>query len=263
VPTDSHSVLGRPARDPDLTTSYGPLTDHAVDVWLPAEPAAATLVIFLHGGFWRAEYDRAHIAPLAEALADAGYVVATPEYRRTGAGGGWPETFDDIRAAVAAVPGLVPASGRTLVAGHSAGGHLALWVAAEVAVDGVVALAPVADLRETYRRDLDGGAVVALLGGGPDAVPDRYAAADPMARLPLPVPAVLVHGRLDQHVPVSFSQHYARAAQAAGAAIRVDLLPAADHFAVIDPQSAAWPAVMAAFAADPAPSAGPLTAPGH
>jgi acetyl esterase/lipase len=260
VATDPRSVLGRKARDPDLITSYGPLVDHAVDVWLPANPDAATLVIFLHGGFWRSEYDRAHVAPLAEALAGAGYLAATPEYRRTGGGGGWPATFDDVRAAVAAVPGLVAAAAaaapvRTLVAGHSAGGHLALWVAGEVTVDGVVALAPVADLRETYRRDLDGGAVVALLGGGPHAVPERYAAADPMARLPLPVPVALVHGRPDRHVPVSFSQHYARAALASGAAVRLDLLPDADHFAVIDPQSAAWPAVMSAFAAYPGPSA--------
>jgi acetyl esterase/lipase len=227
-----------------------------VDVWLPRDLAAPTLLIFLHGGFWRAEYDRAHVAPLAQALADAGYVVASPEYRRTGGGGGWPETFDDVRAAVARVPGLIAeavpamALGRTVVAGHSAGGHLALWVAGEVAVDGVVALAPVADLRETYDLDLDAGAVAALLGGGPADVPERYAAADPMARLPLPVPVALVHGELDRHVPVSFSQHYAGAARAAGAAVRLDLLPVADHFAVIDPQSEAWPAVLAAFAAE-------------
>jgi acetyl esterase/lipase len=222
-------------------------------------------VIFLHGGFWRAEYDRAHVAPLAAALAEAGYIAATPEYRRTGGGGGWPETFDDVRAAVAAVPELVRAAagssgaavgpsgprGRVLVAGHSAGGHLALWVAGEVPVDGVVALAPVADLRATFDLDLDDGAVAVLLGGGPDEVPERYAAADPMARLPLPVPVTLVHGGLDEHVPVSFSQHYARAAVAAGAPVRLELLPVADHFAVIDPQSAAWPAVIAAFTADP------------
>jgi acetyl esterase/lipase len=198
-------------------------------------------VVLLHGGFWRAGYDRRHLAPLAEAFAAAGFRVATPEYRRTGAGGGWPETFDDVRAAVSSLVGVE----RTILGGHSAGGHLALW-AAQPPVAGVVALAPVADLRGAYQLDLDGGAVAALLGGGPDEVPQRYAAADPMARLPLGVPVRLVHGGRDRHVPVSFSQRYAEAARAAGGAVELDLLPEAEHFAVIDPQSMAWPSVLSA-----------------
>jgi acetyl esterase/lipase len=96
------------------------------------------LVIFLHGGFWRSAFDRVHAGPLATALAAAGFAVCVPEYRRTGQrGGGWPGTFDDVAAAVDVLPsrvraavgaGLISAE-PVLLAGHSAGGHLALWAA--------------------------------------------------------------------------------------------------------------------------------------
>ncbi len=253
---DSRSVLTRSARPPDRTVRYGRLPDHLADVWLPAEPGRTSLVIFLHGGFWRAEYDRTHAAPLAAALADAGYPVATPEYRRTAAG--WPEAWADVQAAVAAVPARVGHHGPVLLMGHSAGGQLALVAASQhaAATVGVVALAPVADLRAGYEQRLGGGAVADLLGGGPDEVPDAYAEADPMARLPVGVPVVLVHGQLDRQVPVSFSQRYAAAGRAAGDAVRLDLLPGTDHFAVIDPESAAWPAVLAALASVSGPDAG-------
>lgn len=264
---DSRSVLSRAARFPDLTDAYGPHPDHAIDVWYPAAGHQhPVLLIFFHGGFWRAEYDRAHVAPLAEALADAGFIVATPEYRRTGGGGGWPETFADIRAAVPAAAAMVAdrSPRAVLLSGHSAGGHLALWAAGEsLAIGAVVALAPVADLRTAYELDLDEGAVADLLSGGPEEVPERYAGADPMARLPLGVPVGLVHGDRDQQVPVSFSQRYAENARAAGDRVRLDVLKGVDHFAVIDPQSTAWPAVVAAFTEITEPPPGPLTDPGR
>src|SRR5690242_9533275 len=136
-------VLTRAAPPPDFVVSYGPGDDQVADVRLPAQsarPRPAPLVLFLHGGFWRAAYDRAHTGPLAEALAAAGFAVCTPEFRRTGqAGGGWPGTFDDVAAAVDALPGLVAEVagaaadvvdvGRVVLGGHSAGGHLALWAA--------------------------------------------------------------------------------------------------------------------------------------
>src|SRR5258708_6231888 len=107
----------------------------AVSEAVPA--AAAPLVLFLHGGFWRAAYDRAHTGPLATALAADGFAVCTPEYRRIGqAGGGWPGTFDDVAAASDVLPGLAAKAsdgrvhpGRLLLAGASAGGHPAPWAA--------------------------------------------------------------------------------------------------------------------------------------
>jgi acetyl esterase/lipase len=244
-------VLDRPAPPPDLTVRYGDHPDQIIDVRRP--PVPGPLVIFIHGGFWRHEYDRQHTGPLASALAGAGFVVATPEYRRTGGDGGWPTTLDDVAAAVSAAPALIRAAGVAMagaevaLAGHSAGGHLALWAAAGAdLVTGVVALAPVADLRTAYELDLDGGAVRALVGGGPDDVPQRYAAADPLARLPLGVRVEILHGVRDRQVPIALSRRYAKAALAAGDPVALTELDC-DHFAVIDPISTVWPSVVDAF----------------
>lgn len=271
---DPRAVLNRAAPPPDRTVAYGDHPDQLADVRLPVGPPAGPLVVFFHGGFWRHAYDRAHVAPLAVGLAAHGYPVATVEYRRTGApGGGWPGTFDDVAAAVARVPDLVRGAAATpvpanvggvapfLLAGHSAGGQLALWAAAQVlaastaaarpvaGLAGVLALAPVADLRRAYHLDLDGGAVAALLGGGPDLFPERYDATDPTALLPLDTPIALVHGDEDRQVPVAFSRDFAAAARAAGDQVWLSELPGVEHFGLIDPESAAWPAVLAALVA--------------
>ena len=191
---------------PDLSLSYGPLPEHVVDVRLPAATGQpAPLVVVVHGGFWKAEWDRAHAAPQSAGLAAAGYVVATVEYRRVGMpGGGWPGTLDDVALLADTVPALVarrcPASGstraRTVLVGHSAGGHLVGLVGrpAPAAADspwhrptplpvGVVSLAGVLDLGAG--RSASGsaaGATDALLGGrAATSSPERYAVADPAA----------------------------------------------------------------------------------
>jgi acetyl esterase/lipase len=215
------------------------------------------LVLFLHGGFWRHQWDRAHTGPLAADLAARGYAVATAEYRRTGGAGGWPATFDDVETAVRTVPSLAAAAApgvmdldRVVLAGHSAGGHLALWAADRTRHGGgVVALAPVSDLRSAFELDLDGGAVRALLGGGPADVPERFAAADPMAFGPLPGRVVVLHGVLDAQVPAEMSRRFVAAAQAAGTDVVLHELADIEHFGVIDPASGAWSAVLAAIAA--------------
>jgi Dipeptidyl aminopeptidases/acylaminoacyl-peptidases len=258
-PADPRAVLSRPAPPPDAQVRYGDHPDHVADLRAPAPgPSPRPLVVVIHGGFWRAEYDRTHTGPLAADLAARGYPVAQLEYRRTGQpGGGWPGTLDDVAAGVAALPDLarrgLPAGrvapGPPILLGHSAGGHLALWYATLASADlrGVVALAPVADLAEAYRRDLDGGAVAALLGGGPDDVPERYAAADPARRTPPGVPVRIVHGRLDRQVPVEMSVGYAARARRSGADVRLVELPDCEHFGVIDPLSPAWATVLDAL----------------
>ena len=291
-------VLSRSAPPPDLVLSYGPGPEHVADVRLPPLPAGAPsagpptagalsagalsagapsgggrpapLVVFLHGGFWRMAYDRTHTGPLATALATAGFAVCVPEFRRTGQhGGGWPGTFDDVAAAVGALPALVrnaAGAGRVsdepaLLAGHSAGGHLALWAAAQHRLPpdsgwrapgprfrGVVALAAVTDLSACYALGLGQGASSALLGGGPRQYPERYRAADPTLLLPLDCPVRLVHGSADDLVPAGMSRNYLDRARAAGDDVALDELPGAGHFEVIDPLSSWWPRVQAAFA---------------
>lgn len=271
VAPDPRSVLTRSARAPDVVLAYGPEADHLGEVWWPsstqpdlADPPSA-LVLVLHGGFWQAEWDRAHARPLAAALADAGHVVGSVEYRRVGSpGGGWPGTFDDVAAAVDQLPRMImsaaPEHGRTagvVLVGHSAGGQLALWAAARhrlkahpawcgtdaAVIRGVVALAPVAALARAGREDLGEGAVAELLGGHVADVPDRYAAADPDALAPSGVRTVVVHGERDRQVPIAHSRSYVQQARAAGDDITLVELPGTEHFALIDPLSPAWPTV--------------------
>ena len=277
-------VLSRPAPPPDLVISYGPTPEHVADVRLPPPRAdggpggAATaglrpapFVLFLHGGFWRVAYDRTHTGPLATALASAGFVVCVPEFRRTGQrGGGWPGTFDDVATAVDTLPALVREAvgahlighGPVLLAGHSAGGHLALWAASrhrlpqdaswhvpDGQVRGVVALAAVSDMVACHDLRLGQDAAGALLGGGPGQFPDRYRLADPMQLLPAGCPVRLVHGSADDRVPCGMSRDYLARARAAGDDAELDELPGSGHFEVIDPLSAWWPRVQAAFTA--------------
>lgn len=250
---DPRAVLTRSAPPPDLVLRYGDHPEHVIDVRVP--PAGRTprrLVVFVHGGFWRAAYDRTHTGPLATDLAARGWPVASIEFRRVGqSGGGWPGTFDDVTAAIGAVGRLLVDAGRAdlandapIVAGHSAGGQLALRYAetAPDAVGGVLALAPVCDLRMAYDRGIGDHAVAALLGGGPDEVPELYIAADPMAHPCPSAPTLLVHGTDDDRVPVELSRRYA-----ARPGARLMELPGVEHFGLIDPESAAWPSVLSAL----------------
>lgn len=254
-------MLTRAAEPPDAVLRHGDHPDHVVDVHLPTQPLAvrtqAPLAVLLHGGFWRAEHDRRPTRPMAVALREQGYAVATPEYRRTGADGGWPGTFDDVARIRSRLPGLLDDALPGLVApvppvvvGHSAGGQLALWWAltgSRADAARVVALAPVADLVRAYAENLGEGAVRDLMDGGPARHPDRYAAADTAVLLrrwtgPRPV---VVHGDADQQVPVAHSRGL----------VGIDLveLPATDHFAIIDPLSPAWPHVLRAITGRSAP----------
>ncbi|MBE1486019.1 alpha/beta hydrolase family protein [Plantactinospora soyae] len=255
---DPRAVLDRPAPPPDARVGYGPDPEQIADLRWPGTAAGPPrpLVVVVHGGFWRAEYDRRHTGPLAADLAARGYPVAQLEYRRTGQpGGGWPGTFDDVAAGVDAVPALAEAAmptgrmapGPPILLGHSAGGHLALWYALRnpAGVRGVLALAPVVDLGQAYRLDLDGGAVGALLGGGPDDVPERYAATDPARNAPPQVRTVILHGTLDRQVPVEMSRRYAAEARRCGAELRMVELPDSEHFGLVDPESGVWSAVIA------------------
>jgi dienelactone hydrolase len=224
---------------PDVTFSYDERPDAVLDVHLPQDPSGA-LLFLVHGGFWKQEWDRTHTRPMARALADRGWLVATPEYRRVRGGGGWPTTGDDVREALDAMSRiteeLVVRTTRTVAVGHSAGGQLVLWLAATGApVDGVVALAPVCDLAESIRLGLGDHATQALLG---DADPGP---ADPMTLLDHRpgAPVSVVHGVADDTVPVGLS----RGLVARHPWIDLHETPGG-HMEVIEPGSSAWPTVV-------------------
>jgi len=233
-----------PSDLPDAVLRYDEHEDALLDVHLPTTPNGMT-VLLLHGGFWKTAYDRTHTRPMAVALAGAGFQVATPEYRRVGPGGagGWPRTGADVRRAATRLPDLLAGIGREVgtlrVTGHSAGGHLALWLATTgVPADRIVALAPVCDLREAIRLGLGSDAARAFLG---EIDPD---AADPMVLLDQRPAAEIriVHGVADDTVPVSLSRGLVQRHPW----VRLDEVPGG-HYEVIEPGSVAWPTVLASL----------------
>jgi dipeptidyl aminopeptidase/acylaminoacyl peptidase len=195
-------------------------------------------IVVLHGGFWRAKYKAGIMDPLCDALAALGFAAWNVEYRRVGTGGGYPETLEDVASACRAAPDPV------LALGHSAGGHLALWAAAEGLVPAALSLGGVSCLAGAARAGVGNGAVLDLMGGGPDELPEAYAHADPVQRLPFPAEVTLVHGTDDDDVPVEQSRTFA---DASGCTF-VEL-PATGHMELIEPGSLAWQRIAATLPA--------------
>jgi acetyl esterase/lipase len=244
--------------------AYGPGRGQFGELRLPEGDGEHPVAVLVHGGFWRAQHGRKLMHALAADLVARGWATWNLEYRRVGrlSGGGYPRTLDDVAAAVdhLAVLPAHPAVdvrpvrhrldlGRVVAVGHSAGGHLAAWLAtradARVPVSAVVAQAGVLDLRLASQLRLSGAVVHRFLGGTPASVPERYAAASPAERLPLGVPALLVHGGRDDVVPPEMSERFAAAARAAGDDVELVVAADEDHMAHLDPRSASWRAVTA------------------
>ncbi|MBB2498945.1 alpha/beta fold hydrolase [Amycolatopsis echigonensis] len=210
------------------TLRYG--TEPSQFVELHGTPGGRGTAILLHGGWWRARHDLHQLDPMAADLVAAGWYVANVEYRRIdGDTGGWPQTLDDVRAAIAAVerPDALP----TVAIGHSAGGHLALLAGG--ALSGVVALAPITDVPRARAEELGEGAAGLFLTGDDPA-------ASPIRQLPIGCPQLVVHGDADVRVPVAHSRDYVAAAKAAGDDVDYVELPGVDHFRLIDPADEPW-----------------------
>ncbi|WP_024758820.1 alpha/beta hydrolase [Streptomyces exfoliatus] len=259
------SAFSHPAVAPDASAAYGDHPDQVVDFYAPRDGRTrAPLVVALHGGAWRAPYDRQHLTPFADFLARRGFAVASVEYRRGSdiprqggtapVAGRWPETFDDVAAALDAVPALAAVhlpqadTARIVLTGHSAGGHLALWAAARhvlpagspwrlpapPALRGVVALAPIAHFERAVELGVCGGAVTELLGGETEYA-HRAPFADPAVLLPTGIATTVVQGREDVVVPHTVAEAYAEAAAKAGEEVGFTLLEGVGHFPLIDP----------------------------
>ena len=238
----------RAAQRPD-TLAYGPGPSQEGDLWLPAGAGPHPVAVLFHGGFWYHAWERDLMDGLALDLAHRGVAAWNAEYRRVGAGGGWPATGEDAARAVDHLVALAPVYrldlGRVALVGHSAGAQLALWVAArgrrgEVHPALVVGLASIADLEEARDRRIGGGSVARLFDVDAD---DDLVEASPRARVPIGVPQLLVHAVDDDVVPPSQTTAYAEAARAAGDDVTVLMLETGGHFAVIDPTSPGWSTV--------------------
>ncbi|HKP52880.1 MAG TPA: alpha/beta hydrolase [Chloroflexia bacterium] len=254
-------IFSTPAPSADVRMPYGDGPFHFGDLRLPrtSEAGPHPVVVVIHGGFWRARYDLEHIGHACAALTSQGVATWNIEYRRTGnEGGGWPGTFHDVGAAVDHLRVLAPEHNldleRVVVIGHSAGGHLALWAAGRhripegdplyspdpLPVKAAVALAGVIDLNMSSEMKLSNGATEEFMGGAPQEMPERYAAASPREMLPLGVPHALIHGTDDENVPYEIGEKYHAAALAAGDQVKLVPLPHAGHFEVIDPKMPEW-----------------------
>lgn len=222
---------------------YGRGKEQYFDVWRSPGPSTVGIAVMIHGGFWRARYDLSHASHICATLARSGILTANLEYRRVGhSGGGWPGTFEDVLAGVKAAAEYLGSV--RLVLGHSAGGHLALRLAAEqVHLPAVVALAPVADLRLAYDLNLSNGAVVEFLGGTPATRPDYFTAACPSLH-PASVRRVLIHGKSDDIVPISIARAFVKARESDAVPPRLIEMTDTGHFDLIDPESRAWPVVL-------------------
>jgi acetyl esterase/lipase len=252
-------VLALEASPADARLAYGPGPQQFGELWVPRGPGPHPVAVVIHGGCWSSEYGEGHIRPVCAALAHAGVAAWCLEYRRVGdTGGGWPGTFEDVARGTDHLRTIATTRrldlSRVVAVGHSAGGHLALWLGGRsrlsatdprrgkepLALRGIVGLAPIADLGRAAAEHVCGDAVPSLLGGSPEAQAKRYAVASPIGLLPLGVAQEIVHGRDDRIVPIGLSEAYVAAARGKGDTAQLVAVEGAGHFDVIAPTSKAW-----------------------
>ena len=261
-------LSGLPQPPADHTIAYGEAKQQVAELRLPKRKGPHPVVIVIHGGCWQTPWAMDHVRSLAQALTAEGFATWSLEYRRLGdPDGGWPGTFQDVgRGAdqlrvVAAAHGLDLS--RVIALGHSAGGQLALWLAARgrlpkdsalwtaapLPLLGVVSLAGITDLRAAAAASVCGDAVPQLLGGATADQADRVKQSSPIELVPLGVPQRLVCGTLDSLVPNELSRRYQEAAAKAGDPVSLECVEGVGHFELIDPASRAWPTVRTAVLA--------------
>jgi acetyl esterase/lipase len=261
--SDNDTLPSKPAT---ARVTYGPDSLQFGDLRLPEGPGPFPVAVVIHGGCWVSRFASVtNSTPISDALRDAGIATWNIEYRRLDSpGGGWPNTFLDVARATDHLRALARQYrldlARVITIGHSAGGHLAVWLAAadkvpaasEIArrdplpLKGAIALAGIVDLADfrTYSRTTCGDVVDPLMGGTPEQFPDRYAAGSPTRLFPLSVPHAQVVGSEDRIMPSRAREAHEAAAKSSGSAFELVVIPDASHHEVMSPRSAAWPAIL-------------------
>jgi pimeloyl-ACP methyl ester carboxylesterase len=259
-PLTLDNYLALPAVAADHRLAYGQEVEQFGDLYLPPRPGPHPVVLLLHGGCWQAKYDLHPLGSLCHALREEGLAVWSLEYRRLGAGGGWPTTFQDVATGGDFLKSIAQRFSldltRVVAVGHSAGGHLALWLAGRhrlqadsvlfvdqpLQLAGVVVLAGIPDLAVAAQESVCGDAPVSLLGGTVDEVPDRYRQASPVELLPLGVPQRHLVGAEDILVPAAYVEAYVAVASRHDD-VQLGILAHMGHFELVDPSTPAWPAL--------------------
>jgi len=251
-------LLERERPQADETIRYGEDALQVVDLWLPQGAGPHPTVLMVHGGCWQSDIaDRRIMNWIAADLRRRGIAVWNIDYRGVDRpGGGYPGTFLDAAAAADALRGHAARYrldlSRLVATGHSAGGHLALWLAARprlphasplrtgdpVPVHAIVSLGGLPDLEEAARPPGSGcgTAVIGRLTGG------RFADTSVPRLAPLGVDQVLINGLQDRIIPNAYAEGYARPMRAAGDDVRVRMIDRTGHVELIAPDSAAWAA---------------------
>jgi acetyl esterase/lipase len=251
------ALLQRPRPEPDATVRYGDAALQIVDVWLPAGPSPHPTVLMIHGGCWQSEVaDRRIMNWIADDLRKRGIAVWNIDYRGVDRdGGGYPGTFLDTEAAADALKAHAAEYkldlSHLVAVGHSAGGHLALWLAGRrnlpagsplkagdpIAIRKVVSLGGLQDLEEAARPPGSGCGteVIGQISGG-----GKWAETSVPRLAPLHVEQVLVNGLQDRIIPPPYAEAYAGAMRAKGDHVRVHMVDRTGHVELIAPESAAW-----------------------
>jgi acetyl esterase/lipase len=256
--TMSENILFRESPNADFRESYGEDPYQFVELFIPRKKGPCPIIFFIHGGFWKSAYDVAHARHICKALTEKlGVATVNIEYRRIGStGGGWPFTFQDVGAAADFLPTISEKFNldlsRAVSMGHSAGGHLAFWVAMRAKIQDkssplfskdpfkfktTISLAGVVNLKRAYELKLGGGIVKELIGGDTEKFSKRYNEASPFELMPCGVPMVLIHGVEDEVVPFSLSKEFAEKASSLHENMRLVGLKRTGHFELIDPKS--------------------------
>lgn len=229
---EDRSVFNKPEPQPDFVGKYGELPDQVFDAFR----GGVQVILLIHGGYWRPEYDRRHLRNFAQAFAKLGYTVISLEYRRIP---GDPDSMvSDIKSGIEYIAHKY---GDVIVIGHSAGGHLALWSAENVkGIKKIIALAPVGDLASIDERKIDNHAAREFLGRPAHERPDL----DPMTLSLMGIPTSVLHGEMDIWVPVDTVQNYVQRKKIQGESLRYVELAGIGHFEFIDCDSSVWPHIV-------------------
>jgi acetyl esterase/lipase len=260
---NSRAILTRPAPAADQRIAYGKDESQFGELRLPKTQGPHPVAIVIHGGCWLSQYGLSYMGHVSAALTEAGFATWNIEYRRVGnTGGGWPGTFEDAARAtdyLREIAGKYSLDlNRVVAIGHSAGGHLALLLAARqrfpksssmysansLPLAGIVSLAGITDLRKTGTAC--DGEVIQFTGGEAKEKATIYDQASPITLVPLGVKQKIIQGGADNIIPMVMATDYVEAAKKKNDQVELIALKDADHFQLVDPKSPAWAPVQEA-----------------